>query len=95
MKLLALRMAQMYASWMLRSMIWSLPLTSPAFAASSGLSGNPKAAPPSMDRNSCTFHASLSSACITGDGGMMSSARSLSWTSRSLPPCLRHRCSKL
>uniref|UniRef100_A0A0A9E222 PLD1 n=1 Tax=Arundo donax TaxID=35708 RepID=A0A0A9E222_ARUDO len=91
-------MAWMYASWMLRSMIWSLPLTSPALVASSGVSGNPNAAPPSMDRNSCTFHVSASSGNVTGDGGMTSSsppARSRSWTRRSLPPCFRHRCSKL
>jgi len=85
----------MYASWMLRSMMSSFPLISPALVASSGVSGKPNAAPPSMERKSCTSQVSLSSGKVTGEGGMMTSDRSLIGRSRSFPPCLRHRYSKL
>ncbi|KAJ0491493.1 hypothetical protein HanRHA438_Chr12g0535511 [Helianthus annuus] len=80
---------------MLRSIMLSFPLINPARAASSGLSGNPKAAPPSMERNSCTFHVSWSCGSMTGDGGMMIRSRSRTSLSKSFPPCFNHRCSKL
>ena len=91
MKSRAHRMAWMYASWMLRSITWSLPLTSPRAAASRGASGNPAAAPSSMDRNTCTFHDSASPC-----GAASRSAHALFRATSMLSPlpCFFHLCSK-
>jgi len=80
---------------MLLSKALSFAQTSPTLAASSGATGKPKAAPPSIDQNDWTFHVSWSSWSITGDGSLKVSSSSLTWRRKSSLPCFLHLCSTL